>query len=443
MAEKLKAPRGTRDLFGSEVERFAEIEAAARSLFVHYGYREIRTPIFEDRSLFERSVGDSSDIVKKELYRFEDRKGRPLALRPEGTAGVVRAYVEARLDAERPVSRLWYAGPMFRYERPQGGRYRQFSQLGCELFGASGMAADLEILDLACRFLERLDVPSALRINHLGTASDRAGYAETLRAWFGARRDRLCPTCHERLERNPLRLLDCKVPGCREAAADAPALALGAEAEAELVELKEGLELFGIPYTIEPRLVRGLDYYTGMVFEVTSSKLGAQDAILGGGRYDGLVAELGGAATPAVGFAIGLDRLAHLLTAPGADRPALSPLVYVAGMGPVARLAASRVARLLRRAYEREAMVHGARPAWVELALGDRSLRAQMKEADRLGAAYVVLMGEDEVRANAVTIRCMATGEQRLVSLSGLGDNDAIAALQGAIGALTEARRPV
>ncbi len=443
MADILKAPRGTRDLVGSVLERFVEIESAARSLFIHYGYREIRTPLFEDRALFERSVGDATDIVKKELYRFEDRKGRPLALRPEGTAGVVRAYIENRLDADRPVARLWYAGAMFRYERPQGGRYRQFTQLGCELFGAGGVAADLEMIELACRLLERLDVPVELKINHLGSPEDRVGYAAMLKAWFGERHEALCGTCHERLERNPLRLLDCKVPACKAVAAQAPALVLGPAARHELDQLLRGLELSRIPCTVDPRLVRGLDYYTGMVFEVTSPQLGAQDAVLGGGRYDGLVEDLGGPRTPAVGFAIGLDRLAFLLEQKLGEAASVAPLVYVVAMGESAHLPASRVARLLRRLQEREALIRGARPAWIEQSLKDRSLRAQMKEADRLGASYVAIVGEDEVAADGVTMRCMASGEQFLVSLSGLGDNEAIEALSRALEKLTVARRQI
>jgi histidyl-tRNA synthetase len=440
VTERLKTPRGTRDLSGEEVAVIAGIEDAARALAIHYGFEEIRTPIFESQSLFERSVGDETDIVAKELYRFVDRKGRPLALRPEGTAGVVRAYIEHAMAARGGATKLYYAGPMFRYERPQGGRYRQFLQIGFEFFGATGVTADFEIIDLAWRLLERLSVKAGLRVNHLGCAACREAFSRALVDHFAARREALCGDCVRRLEKKPLRLLDCKVPACRAIAGDAPSIGLCATCRAENDVLHDLLRGSGIAFTADATLVRGLDYYTGIVFEMTSAKLGAQDAVLGGGRYDNLVADLGGAAVPAVGFAVGVDRLASIILAEPAASPPRAPLLYVIGLKPEGLAEAARLTRILRRWHEKRTLAASARPDWIEMGHGERSLKARLKEADRLGAAYVAIIGEDEVANGTTMIREMGHGGQAVVALRELKEGAIGEAILATMERLTEER---
>jgi histidyl-tRNA synthetase len=446
MGGKVVAPRGTRDILGAEAAAFEKIESTARDLFFYYGYTEIRTPLFESRALFERSVGDDTDIVMKELYAFQDRKGRELALRPEGTAGVVRAFIEQNIGAAGGVTKLHYSGPMFRYERPQGGRYRQFWQLGCEMFGPAGptgtgiASADIEMIALATRFLERLSIPSTTKLNHLGCASCREAFSAALAAYYRGLSDQICPTCRERLERNPLRILDCKVPECRALAPYAPLLTLCGACSDHLAQVESGLARMRIPFTRNTRLVRGLDYYTGVVFEMCSDRLGAQDAVLGGGRYDRLVEELGGAATPAVGFAAGMDRLAMLMEKPepGAERG--RPFFYIVGLGADAQIEAAVVTQRLRRIYESMTLAMSTRPEWIEQGMRDKSLRAHLKDADRLNAAHVIIIGEDELAAKTVILREMSGGHQSIVRIAGLDDNGLRDAVIKAVAELTEVR---
>ncbi len=441
MAPKIQAPRGTRDLRGEECASFRDIEDAARAVFVHYGFREIRTPVFEHRDLFERSVGDETDIVAKELYVFKDRKEREMALRPEGTAGVVRAFIEHNDAAAGSVVKYFYTGPMFRYERPQEGRYREFWQLGCEMFGAKGRSADLEVVDLAARLLERLSVDATLRVNHLGCAGCRSAFSAALVEHFSASREKLCEHCLRRLEKNPLRLLDCKSPSCGSVAAAAPRLSLCAACQGDYDGLKRGLERLGIRFRPDSKLVRGLDYYTGFVFEATAEGLGAQDAVLGGGRYDGLVASLGGPPVPAVGFAIGMDRLARLVRLAGETAAAPRPFLYVLGLGEPGQEAATVLTRALRRAYEACTLAMSKRPEWIEQALGARSLKAHLREADKLGAAYVAILGDDEVAAGAVTFREMSEGHQATISVAGLEGTALHEAVSRALEGLAEERQ--
>jgi histidyl-tRNA synthetase len=440
MGVKLAAPRGTRDILGAEAFAFEKIETAARDLIYYHGYGEIRTPLFESRDLFERSVGDDTDIVMKELYAFQDRKGRDLALRPEGTAGVVRSYIEQNLGAGGGVTKLYYSGPMFRYERPQGGRYRQFWQLGCEMFGAAGSAADLEMIALATRFLERLSIHATARINHLGCPSCRSAFSAALAAHFRAIAEKICPTCRERLERNPLRILDCKVPECRALAAGAPLLKLCGACSGHLAQVENGLARMRIAFTRDTRLVRGLDYYTGVVFEMTSDKLGAQDAVLGGGRYDRLVEELGGPATPAVGFAAGMDRLAMVMEKPEPGEARARPFIYVVGLGPEAQIEAAVLTQRLRRIHESMTLAMSTRPEWIEQGMRDKSLRAHLKDADRLNAAFVIIIGADEMASGTFVFREMSGGHQSIVRSQGLDDNGLRDAVIKTVAELTEVR---
>ncbi|HYQ95709.1 MAG TPA: histidine--tRNA ligase, partial [Candidatus Eisenbacteria bacterium] len=309
---KYQVPRGTRDILPGEVERWHWLEERTRAVMALYGYREVRTPLFEATDLFVRSVGESTDIVRKELYTFQDRKGRSLTLRPEGTAPLVRAYLEnPELRAESP-TRLYYMGPMFRYERPQAGRYRQFWQIGAELLGSARPEADAEMIDLFRAIMWDVGLRNVtVLLNSLGDSVCRPRYREAIRAYFKKHEDRLCGDCKERLETNPLRILDCKVPSCAPIIALAPSVldSLCPECAEHFEAVKRSLTGLGIPYEVAPRLVRGLDYYTRTVFEIHAASLGAQNAVGGGGRYDQLVKDFGGPDTPAIGFSIGMERL--------------------------------------------------------------------------------------------------------------------------------------
>lgn len=436
MTEALSAPRGTRDIVGEEAIAFAEIEEAATALFAHYGYSEIIAPIFESAELFTQSVGDDTDIVKKEMYVFEDRKARKLALRPEGTAGVVRAYIERSLgEGPGGVTRLWYNGPMFRYERPQAGRYRQFVQLGCELFGSSSPAADIEVIDIATRLLHRLGVAVEARLNHLGCRNCKRDYAAELAGYLKGHMDALCPDCRDRLARNPLRVLDCKVETCRRITASAPRIRHCDSCQGEFAAVKKGLDRIGVPYRSDPTLVRGLGYYTGTVFEMISSELGAQDAVLGGGRYDELVESMGGKPTPAVGFAVGVDRLAQLICMRQDKAWASSPVPYIFVIAPSSphgsprtlsdsQLEAIWFVHALRRIFEKKSRTEGAAPEWIAHEVSGRSLKAGLKLADKLRASFVAIIGEDEAANGTVLLRHMANGRQEQIAVRGIDEEE-------------------
>ncbi|HLT57753.1 MAG TPA: histidine--tRNA ligase [Limnochordales bacterium] len=401
----ISAPRGTADILPAEALRWQELERAARAVFDAYGYGEIRTPIFEHTELFERGIGEATDVVDKEMYTFQDRGERSLTLRPEGTAGVVRAFLEHRMDKGALPVKLYYMGPMFRYERPQAGRARQFHQLGAEALGTADPAADAEMIRMPAALLRRLGVAEfEILLNSIGCPRCRPPYVERLRAHLADRLDQLCANCRTRYHRNPLRLLDCKREGCQRATADVPLLldALCDECAAHFQRVREYVEDGGLAYRLAPRLVRGLDYYTKTVFELVSPALGAQDALGGGGRYDGLVETLGGPPTPGVGFAAGMERILLVMAkhrpAPEPPRPAAMIIHH----GAAARRIAVRLSGQLRDAGLR-----------VELDYLDRSLRAQMKQADRLQARRAVIIGEDEAARGVVRVRDMATGDER------------------------------
>jgi len=393
---KISAVKGFRDVLPEESARWSWIEATARELLARYDYGELRIPIAERSTLFSRSIGETSDIVEKEMYTFDDRDGTQLSLRPEGTASVVRAYVEHSIQVKEPVSKLFYIGPMFRRERPQKGRYRQFHQIGWEVIGRDDPAIDAEVITLVDDLLARLGVRTArFQLNSLGDGTCRPVYREALTVWGRAHLSELCDNCRRRLEQNPLRLLDCKEEGCRAATASAPAMAdyLCAPCRAHFDDVRAILEGEGINFVVDPRLVRGLDYYCRTAFEIVAEGLGSQNAVGGGGRYDGLVKAAGGPDVGGVGVALGLERLAMV----AGDTPLQPGLeIFIAPLGRDADLTAARLGRELRS--------QGAR---VEVESGSRSLKSHMRRADKLGAHYVLILGEQELGRRAASVRDM------------------------------------
>jgi len=416
MALKHQAPRGTRDLLPGEIERWQWAEARAREVLERYGYREIRTPIFEDYELFARTSGEASDVVQKEMYRFTDLGERQLALRPEGTASVCRAYLQHGMAQQGRIHRLWYMGPMFRYGRPQKGRYRQFWQVGAEIIGTAAPGADVEIIAL---FVDLFDAwgfkDLTVAINSLGTPETRARYAERLREWLAPARDRLGNDSRQRLETNPLRVLDTKDPEELKLLRGEGGLGplphlldlLDEESRAHFDAVRARLTALGIAHELDHGLVRGLDYYTRTAFEVHDRSLGAQSTLGGGGRYDGLIEALGGPPTPGVGFSIGLDRTLLLV-----EERNLAPEPGAGGLYIVAmentRLMVPMLARALRQVYT------------VDYDLEDRGLGAQMKAADRSGARAVMLLGEEEWQRGQVVLKELATGAQQTVALENI-----------------------
>ncbi len=403
--ETIRAVRGVQDILPAQTQAWQHVEAVARRAFHRYGFGEIKIPVFEQTRLFTRGIGESTDIVHKEMYTFEDRSGDSLTLRPEATASIVRAYREHHLDKTGDVTKVYFIGPMFRYERPQAGRLRQFHQIDCEVFGASHPAVDAEIIALAWEILSALGLTGLdVEINTLGDPGDRPAYLNVLRAYFTGHLDRLCEDCDRRFRENPLRILDCKKPGCREVAAASPAL-LDHVSRASRETFEKVLRLLDeekIPHRVNPHLVRGLDYYTHTAFEITAEGLGAQNTVAGGGRYDGLVEALGGPPTPATGFAIGMERLISLLPETGDDRDERK--VFLVALGGRASERAFGWAQQWRRA--------GLSVLWD---FEGRSLKAQMKKADRSGAAFAVLIGEDEIETGAARVRDLRDGVQRSV----------------------------
>jgi histidyl-tRNA synthetase len=403
--------RGFKDILPGEVELWQAIEREARDLFERFGFREIRIPIMEKTELFKRSIGEDTDIVEKEMYTFEDRGGDLVTLRPEATASIVRAYIQHKLYAPDPAQRLYMIGPMFRRERPQKGRYRQFYQIDAEIFGVASPLADAQLIFMLVTLFQRLQAKNVeAHVNSLGCPACRPAFRDALQAMLASVEDRLCPDCLRRRERNPLRVLDCKVPGCREALADAPSILdyLCEDCRRDFDELRSALSGLGVAFVVDKRLVRGLDYYTRATFEIQTGELGAQSAVAGGGRYDRLVAELGGPDLPATGFAIGFDRLAEIVGLRAEDyRPV--PDLFVAAIGEQGRAPAFDWCCRLGR--------EGVR---VEMELGRRSLKALLKAADRLGARRVLMVGDQEVDRRTALLRDMRTKEQTEIPFEGL-----------------------
>jgi len=416
MSQTLKAVRGTRDLLPPETALWNRIETVARAVFARYNFGEIRTPIFEDTSLFARSVGEETDIVSKEMYTWEDRaraqseKPQSLTLRPENTAGVVRAYIEHKLGEIGQLQKLYYIGPQFRRERPQRGRYRQFFQIGAEVIGppSSGSESplrDAEVLEMLATLLDELGITGwTLQLNSVGSPADRARYNEVLRAALVPVVGQMCEDCQRRAVTNPLRVLDCKVPEDQPIIDALPKIAdsLDEESKKHFAAVTAALDASGVPYTRNPRLVRGLDYYTRTTFEFTHGGLGAQNALLGGGRYDGLSEAIGGPRAPGIGFAIGEDRLVLTLLAQE-SAPLQVVEAYIAPLGESVNAAALALARELRRAGLR-----------VELGEGSFRLKKSFDAADKL-ARRIVILGEDEVQSGILTVKDFATGVQSKV----------------------------
>jgi histidyl-tRNA synthetase len=411
MTGRYKAPRGTQDILPEDQPYWDFIRDAAARLSKTFGYEAIETPVFEEASLFTRGVGESTDIVQKEMYIFKDRGGLDLALRPDGTAPVCRAYLEHGMhNLPQPVL-LWYWNPIFRYDRPQAGRYRQHHQFGVEAIGEESAMVDAEVIELLWRFYEEIGLTNlTLQLNSIGDQKCRPQYLEVLRDYYRDKLDHVCDDCRARFDRNPLRLLDCKQERCQPVIAGAPPITdyLCDDCAAHFADLMALLEAAEIPFTLNPRLVRGLDYYTRTVFEVIPPEEGAQSTIGGGGRYDGLIELLGGRPTRGVGFATGIERIILNLKRQGAAAPQRHlPQVYVAVQTPSARIPAFRLASDLRGAG-----------ISVVTAAGERSLKAQMRHADALGAVYVAILGENELAENAATLRQLSDGTQETVPLA-------------------------
>jgi len=408
----IRGIKGVKDILPAEIARWHTMEATARRLSHLYGFEEIRVPIFEVTELFARSIGATTDIVEKEMYTFEDRDGKSLTLRPEGTAGVVRAFIEHNLAALPTPQKYYYFGPMFRHERPQAGRLRQFHQFGVESFGTTSPLADVEVIALLWRFFEALSLPGlTLEMNCLGSPDDRQAYQAVLLEFLKRVEDRLCQNCRRRTGTNPLRILDCKVPACRDATEGAPKLTdhLSPASSRHFHEVLAGLTTLRIPYVLNHRLVRGLDYYTLTTFEVTCSRLGAQNAIGAGGRYDGLVAALGGPPVPAVGFAVGLERVSLML--PDSIVAERAGWVFLAAFGEKGRPAGIDMLYSLR-----------ARNIRADTDYRSTTLKALLRQADRAGARFAVILGDDEVEKKTAVLRDMVTKEQEEVPLPTLPD---------------------
>ena len=404
----IKGIKGVKDILPEETPRWRVIEGAARRWADRYGFREIRIPIFEVTTLFARSIGAATDIVEKEMYTFPDRDGTSLTLRPEGTAGTVRAFIEHNRAADPLPQKYFYIGPMFRHERPQAGRLRQFHQFGVEYFGTQDSKADVDVIALLWRFLSDLALPDlTLEMNSLGTSADRAAYLPVLVSYLKSRTNELCDNCRRRLETNPLRVLDCKVPGCRAATEDAPQLIshLSPTAKSHFDEVLSILTALGIPFSINPRLVRGLDYYCLTAFEITSSHLGAQNAVGAGGRYDGLVELLGGPSTPAVGFAAGLERIAMML--PEQSLPPVPMSVYIAAFGSLGSPAGVCLLDALRKAGISAHIDYRA-----------TTLKGHLRQADRSGCRFAVLLGDDEATTGSAVVRDMDSKAQDTVAMA-------------------------
>ncbi|WP_091068293.1 histidine--tRNA ligase [Paenibacillus sp. NFR01] len=405
---------GTQDVLPGAVEKWQVVEAKARELCRRFNYREIRTPMFEHTGLFERGVGETTDIVEGEMYTFKDKGDRDLALRPEGTAGVVRAYVQNKLYGEPDVSKLYYIGPMFRYERPQAGRYRQFHQFGVEAFGAVDPAIDAEVISLGFQFYKELGLQDVrVELNSVGNAPSRAAYRETLLSFLRPMKDSLCADCQRRMERNPLRVLDCKVDQDKFGGAPSILDSLDEECSTHFAKVKAHLDIMNVPYSINPRLVRGLDYYTHTAFEYKAAGIGSIDTVGGGGRYNGLVEEIGGPDQPGIGFGIGLERILLILENQGVELTEAKPLdVYFVALGEAADQ------EITKQLFNLRSLGYAAERDYL-----GRKMKAQLKSADRLAARFTAILGEDELNAGVITLKEMATGEQRTVKLEELASS--------------------
>ena len=404
------APRGTKDILPDSVGSWNYVEQKIRDICARFGYEEIRTPMFEHTELFHRGIGEGTDVVDKEMYTFEDRGGRSITLRPENTASAVRAYLQNKLYGDGALTKLFYIGSMFRYDRPQAGRMREFHQFGVEALGEANPAVDAEIILLAMEFLKSLGLKDLkLSLNSVGCPSCRPAYRKALQDYLRPHLEELCGDCKERFERSPLRILDCKADADKEFMTGAPNITdcLCDECREHFEKVQSFLRDAGVDFELDPRLVRGLDYYTKTAFEIKYAPLGAQSAVAGGGRYDGLIAEMGGNPTPAVGFATGLERVLLALEKQGLlPEQEKKADAFVVALGAEAQSAGFKLLQKLREAGLKALMDYAG-----------RSMKAQMKQAGKAGARFALILGEDEIKENAVMLKDMEKSEQQKVSL--------------------------
>ena len=409
---KLQTIRGVKDILPNEIWKWQWVESIAHKIFLRYGFQEIRIPVFEDTRLFSRSIGETTDIVEKEMYTFEDRSGDSITLRPEGTASVVRAYIEHKMYAPPSVTKMFYIGPMFRYERPQAGRLRQFYQIGVEAMGSPSPTVDVEVMTMLIEFFHELGIDdSKLQINSLGNHSCRPQYKNILKLEIKKYLNQLCKNCNNRYEKNPLRVLDCKVEQCKEVAKNLPKMIdhLDKTSEQHFTEVKNLLDIANTPYTINTNLVRGLDYYNMTAFEVTSENLGSQNAICGGGRYDTLVEELSGPSTPCFGFALGMERLVSLIQFKEEANPNNNSDIFLICLGESTKIPGFQAAHELRLAgfkVERD----------YELA----SMKSQMRKANKSNCRFTLIIGEDEVDSGNYVLKNMENSEQHKIDSNSL-----------------------
>ena len=402
----IKAVRGTKDIIGEEAKKYIYISNVAQKMFENYNYNFVKTPIFEETELFKRGIGEATDVVEKEMYTFKDRGDRSITLRPENTASLVRCYLENAIYAKEEISRFYYNGSMFRYERPQAGRQREFNQIGLEVFGEKSPKVDAEVIAIGYKFLEKLGISDLeVKINSVGSKESRTIYREKLIEHFSKHLDDMCDDCKDRINRNPLRLLDCKVDKDKDFYKSAPNIIdfLFEDERKHYEDVKKYLNVFGIKYTEDPTLVRGLDYYSSTVFEIVTNKLGSQGTVLGGGRYDNLLKELGDKDIPAVGFATGVERIMMLL---GENYPKNNPDVYIAWLGENTSETALKIAESLR---DNDIKVY--------IDYSEKGMKSHMKKADKLSVRYCIILGEDELNKGIVLLKDFSTREQKEVKI--------------------------
>lgn len=407
------APKGTKDIMPKDVYKWQFVEKAFKEMCEKHGFKEVRTPTFEHTELFTRGVGDTTDIVEKQMYTFNDYANRSITLKPEGTSPVVRAFVEHKIYAEVQPTKMYYIIPCFRYEKPQSGRLREFHQLGIETFGTGNMMADAEIISLAYDFLNNLGIKDVeLRINSIGCPDCRKSHREALKAFLQPKYDQLCDTCKGRFDRNPLRILDCKSPVCQELVQGAPMMIdyLCDDCRTAFEELQENLTAMGIPFTVDPGIVRGLDYYTKTAFEFVSNNIGAQGTVCGGGRYDNLIHEVGGPDIPGVGFGLGIERLLLVMEANGIEIPEPENIdIFIAFMGTRGKNFGMKLMRELRAAGVK-----------TEMDVLSRNLKGQLKYADRIGAKYTVVIGDNELDEGALVLKDMNNSTQETIAIDNI-----------------------